>query len=498
MASPVVSPDAAAAASPLTSHEVVSFLKLLTSLAADSSTTCIGQVFAQNEEMKATIEKQTAEHTALTRVIANLSQAHDAEIEKSKQASAQTEEAKAKAAELATEIENAKKTIADKDHQLAERDTSITTLQKGLEASKGEVKARDDIIRRLQEQQSKDEQQSKKLIKKSQAIEAELQVKSGQLKEIQDLSCNVVDEPREFVLAEINKVYNQAKNIALKYFSVNVSDEALRVLESIHNSKAVHPIPLPASNSVSAKKARVAAFLSILGYRLVNQIFVPFYLPHDEDPAITNGLDTLGILLSNLSYTDPKREVQLRSLLLAIEPDEQKKIAYNRADHITRDISRLWDGLFSDEEQRQFKTDMSDLCRLAVDSWNTLRPLKNNVEPFVGTLEITEEWWLQAELDGEKREQQVNGKVHTLSSKPSTQSLRSAKGLMLVWPGFLYGCEVLKRGFMLLESQVKQAKEESPQCSRRAQRLTQRAATNPHPLQSHRNSVRMEQLGLMG
>ncbi|KAI0909185.1 hypothetical protein F4823DRAFT_563082 [Ustulina deusta] len=462
-------------------QEVTDFFKLLGALASHSSTTLIEKALNESKELKTTLEA-TVKHKeqdfdTFSRGMTKLQNELDKAVETSKQAVAQTEDAKTKAADLTAKIDGAKKTIAEKDQKLGEDASTITTLQGNVDALQGDVKKLGNAIKEQEEQQVKDNTRIKELQGKLETTNADLQSTRNELKELKDLSCEVVDKSKEFVSMEIDKIYSYAKAVALKYLIADLSDEVLgntHLFETI--SKLVRPIPLPPSNSVPAKKARIAAFLARLGFRLADQIFVPFYLLPDENQYLPEGIDTITVMLSNLSHTDPKRERHLRSILLAISPEEQRRIAYERADDIADEVFYLLGELVREDQKEPFEHDIKKLCRLAVDSWETLRPLKEKVEPFTETEEDSEKYWLPAELDGGSpaKKPQANG----LGSKPSLHSLKSAKGVVLVWPGFSYGKEVLKQGFMLLESQVEKANEEA-RPPKRIPRTMQRAATGP-------------------
>ncbi|KAI1122243.1 hypothetical protein F5Y10DRAFT_78102 [Nemania abortiva] len=460
-------------------QDVANFFELLRALATSSSTTWIDQVLQDNERMKVNVKEREDENTSLVRIITKLRNELDGEIEKAKQAVSQSEEAKAKAGELATEIEGAKKTIAEKDDKLQEDASTITSLQGNVEALGKDVQSRDDIIKKHEEQQANDSARINQLEGSLGSTQAQLEATSNQLNEIRSLSCEVVDGSKEFVLAEIDRIYGYAKAVAIKFLNEDLPEEILAnvaLFEEIR--RIVRPIPFPASNSVPAKKARVAAFLSLLGSRLADQIFLPFYMSTPEDQEPQHGPDSIAIMLSDLSVADPKRELHLRSVLLASFADEQKKIAYDRADDIATEVFEVLGILLNPDIQAQFRHDIGKLCKLAVESWNTLRPLREKVEPFQETQEDSEKYWLPAELDGVAypKKQQSNGKLNGLALKPSLHSLKSANKVILVWPGFSYGAEVLKQGFMLLDTQVRLAEEET-QSSRRAQRAMHRSMT---------------------
>lgn len=282
-------------------------------------------------------------------------------------------------------------------------------------------------------------------------------------------------------MTEIDKIYGYAKSVAINYCNEDLPEGILLNVPLFDEiRKIVRPIPFPPSNSVPAKKARIAAFLSLLGSRLADQIFLPFYMSPPEYQEASNGIDSITLMLSDLSLTDPKRELHLRSILLASSPGVQRRIAYERAEDIANEVFEILGILLRPESQDQFQHDIKKLCRLAVESWDTLRPLREKVEPFTETQEDSEKYWLPAELDitSYPKKQQANGKQNGLGSKPSLHSLRASKKITLVWPGFSYGADVLKQGFMLLDSQVRLAEEET-QSLRRDRRAMQRASTVP-------------------
>ncbi|TRX94164.1 hypothetical protein FHL15_004932 [Xylaria flabelliformis] len=468
--------------------EVVNFLSLLSTLVADPSTTWVKEVLKENEDMKAAVKQKEAESNGFVQAITKVSNDFNIEVEKSKQAIAQSNEAKTKAGELVTEIEDAKKTIADRDQKLQEDATTITNLQGNVETLDKEVKARDEIIKKQEEQQANNGARIKELEGSLETTQSELDVKTSQLRELRDLSCEVVEGTKDFV------IYGYAKGLAVLYFGEDLPEEILAntaLFDEIR--RLVRPIPFPNSNSAAAKKARIAAFLASLGSRLADLIFLPYYIEPDDEEAEQHGLDAITVLLSNLSHNDPKRELHLRSVLLAISPDEQKKIACERVEMITNEVFELLGILLSADLQPKFEQDVRKLCQLAVQSWNTLRPLKEKVEPFTQTEEDSEKYWLPAELDsGSQTKKQVNGKPNGLVSKPSLHSLKSANKVILVWPGFSYGSEVLKQGFMLLDSQVKSAEDES-QPLKRERRAMQRAATSS-PVHGRRSVARKSKM----
>lgn len=180
-------------------QEVANFLELLRALANTPSTALIDRVFKDNEKMKANVKEKEDDHNSLIRAITNLRNDLDTEIEKSKKANSQSEEAKAKANKLTTEIEEAKKAIADKEKKLQEDASAITTLKGNVENLDKEVKTRDDVIKKHEGKQATDGARIKELEGSLGTTKEELQAKLRELKELQDLSVEVVDQSKEFV-----------------------------------------------------------------------------------------------------------------------------------------------------------------------------------------------------------------------------------------------------------------------------------------------------------
>ncbi|KAJ3565266.1 hypothetical protein NPX13_g7567 [Xylaria arbuscula] len=462
-------------------QEVIDFFQLLGTLAKHASSNCVEKALKENKELK-------GDNDALVRALTSLQTKLDDQVKRSKDAVAQSDDAKAKASALTSEIDGAKQMIADKEKKIEEDASAITGLQGKVETLENDIKAREEDIKKLQEQQGKDASQISELNAELNTKKTELEVMSSQLKELQDLSCTVIDGSKDLVLSEIDKIYGYAKGVAFKYFTADLSEEILADTHIFEGIRREVRLPLHPSNSIPAKKVRIAAFLASLGTRLADEIFIPFYLLPDEDQHLPEGIDTITVMLSNLSQSDPKRELHLRSVLLAISPEEQIKVANERANQIATDLHFYLGHLVSEDQRENFRQDLLQVCRLAVVSWDTLRPLKEKVEPFTEAEEESSKYWLPAELDGssQARKAQANGQPNGLGSKPSLHSLKSAKGIKLVWPGFSYGNEVLKQGFMLLDSQVERASEEAP--SKRSTRAMQRASAGS-PVLSNRRSI---------
>ncbi|KAI1431687.1 hypothetical protein GGR50DRAFT_53759 [Xylaria sp. CBS 124048] len=492
-------------------QDATKFFDLLKLMANYPSTAWVVNLLQDNKNLKAATEKQGGINNGLTLALGKCSQDLVTEREKSERTASENEASKAKASELTTQIEEAIKRIAEKDEQLNNDASAISGLKTDVENLNKDIKARDELVKQSEERQAQDNASINELKEELGSTTNKLVTTSDQLKELEDLSWDMGSMASEEILSEITKIYGDAKHIATKYFGQELPTAPFQDPELIADiQRLVRPIPLLPSNTPAARKSRIAAFMNYLSSKLVDQIFVPCYYnvpqPGDEYGVLQQHGTDVTFLLSMMSEDDPKRELHLRSVLIAAFPEKQKEIARKRAKDIAEIIGEDFGGLLGDETLRaQLLAEMKSFCESALTSWEKLRVLKVKVEPFTDA-EDSEKYWLPAELDigGVARSQSpiANGAPKRLnpkpsglglSHKPSLTSLTGASRVTLFWPGFCYGTnkDVLRPGYMLLDSQIKQANEEAH--SRRSHRALGRASTPQHLLR--RSSGRKSRAG---
>ncbi|KAI8628971.1 hypothetical protein F5Y19DRAFT_103426 [Xylariaceae sp. FL1651] len=468
-------------ASDMGTQHVSTFFTLLSSLATDQATAWIDQIIKDNELMKTHIEEQKHGSDAFIRQLSRLDSELQAAVQKSENAVTEMNKAKTEVQGLQDQITAAQKEIANKDVEIQQKSSTIVDLKATLETRAGEVQARDNTIKEHQEQKAKDDDVISKLRGDLESTRAELTQTASDLQEIRDLSYQMNTKSKDDIINELDRVYNKAKMLSMKYFGDDLPEDMLIDTARFEEARQrFDPIPMPASNSTPAKKARIAACMAALGSRMAERIFVPFYIiPNGKLERPRDDIDDIVTMLSNLSTNDPKRELHIRSILLAISPEQQMKVAYARAAEIACEVVDELGILLRPEQHESFENDLHGLCRLAVESWSSLRSLKEKIEPFNTTTEYTEQDWTPAELNLGTL-QLANGKqngdnhANGLTIKSSMHSLKSSKTLAFVWPGFALGSDLLKHGSMLLESQVKAAEEEQP--SKRRERALRRAS----------------------
>ncbi len=289
-------------------------------------------------------------------------------------------------------------------------------------------------------------------------------------------------------------VYDAVHNLAIRFFDENLPKE---VLENTELWKVVYDrskwLPLPATNTREAKDMRIAACVGALGSRLTRRIFVPVYVTPDRD-EITN-------LLSTLSSNDPDREIYLRSVLLRTSPELQERIREERTAEIVSEICASLGRLLGDQRREEFRTQVDETCRIAIDQWDFMRRAETKVDTLFPDFNYQEETgldfshnnWIPVRLNHVGGQMDQNGspkpkgnsKTNGTKKKdtvPITNGIQNNDGgvrfgnrdvFYLLWPGFIVGDAIVK-GYVLLYEQAKPAIAE----------LTSRR-TKRHSIRSH-------------
>ncbi|KAI0392249.1 hypothetical protein F5Y17DRAFT_369106 [Xylariaceae sp. FL0594] len=497
--------------------QALAFLDLVKTLANDASTGWIEQLIRDNETFKTQIAEEKEAAGAIYRSQAKLHLELERKDDEVKAAVAARDEAQTKAKDWETEVTMLNKKLEERDEELRLNAAKITELESKLAESEKELQTkvgehaeaigeRDQTISQHVDELKRERDTVKELQASLHSTETEFKAAKVKLDELEKMSCPLVPMQQDKIVKELDRVYNAAKALASKYFSEDLPDEVLAQADLFSHLGKEFQYPIPNSNSAAAKKARVAALLTDLGAWLSARVFVPFYTTA-MDAADDGGVDDVTMMLSDLWEEDPAREAYLRKLLLATSPDRQREIALRRADRIAEHVWASMSFMFVGEKKASFEKDLRRLCRFAVDRWDEVRPVCCKVEPFMGDDEFDDRYWLPAELNfvdsdsngsnnnnnnnNNKKSAQTNGnttngkakekekdKPNGLASKASMHSLNTLNQLDCMWPGFYADGQVLRKGYMLLASQIRGAIEESSPYRHRSRRSRQRAAAS--------------------
>lgn len=247
---------------------------------------------------------------------------------------------------------------------------------------------------------------------------------------------------------------------------------------------------------------------------LAGLVFVPVYVDPDNGEVAK--------LLSDLAFYEPKKEAHLRSVLLDARTDYQDSIRQNRIVEIGETIYQIFGQLLHDDKKDSFKAKLSDTCNIAVTNWEFVRQCEIKVDtlfpPFDPTeqavTDFNEKNWYPIHLTPggtppekapekapepngspkSKTEPKTNGTGKNRNSNrdrdnspPSTNGVHVDEGLQFgqsdvqraLWPAFCIGDEDISKGYVLLNSQAKPARQEMK--DRRTQRRSMRTSSVSRP-----------------
>ncbi|KAK7953480.1 hypothetical protein PG988_014174 [Apiospora saccharicola] len=131
-------------------------------------------------------------------------------------------------------------------------------------------------------------------------------------------------------------------------------------------------IPLPLSNSGSAKQMRTAALVGILGWACAQHLFQPTYLLQCNE---------LCGVLASLADDDHARETYLRSVLLPVSPSRQKENGKKRIQQAVFDVLACVAPLLPKQRQEEVKSSLEAVCKHICGQWMRLQLLEEKIEP---------------------------------------------------------------------------------------------------------------------
>lgn len=226
---------------------------------------------------------------------------------------------------------------------------------------------------------------------------------------------------------------------------------------SLTKDSRLRDVPLPPTNSQSAKHMRVAAVLRLLAFAAGEHIFQPAY--------ITEEGGDLGEVLDEAYILDPPRAEWIRRVLLKIEPSTQAANGQARAEAASTDVFRTVGFLLvssdgSRNEQNNFSSAVQEWCNKAHDHWRRFQMLEPN---FTAVFEekgglISGEWRRFPDAP-------TQGGVPANGARPQ-HGLVVEDIVAQIWPAFAFPTkragelELIKRGYVLVKEQVDAASRE--------------------------------------
>lgn len=215
------------------------------------------------------------------------------------------------------------------------------------------------------------------------------------------------------------------------------------LVKSLKESQLLdRPIPLPRSNSLEAKRMRIAAILAILARCINSAIFQPTY-NLDED-------DEIRLLLIRLAAANSKKESFCRGLLLSIDPEEQAKNASKRVERVIREVAQYVRDSLSVVEYENFRSGLEYIVQQACDFWRIVQYAPEKFEPYFELNHYDDFEWQPLRFEGGEQ---------SLARVPNED-----KELLVIFPRVYIiedeGPDPITNGVALMKSQSTAAAEE--------------------------------------
>ena len=148
----------------------------------------------------------------------------------------------------------------------------------------------------------------------------------------------------------------------------NMAWEAIR-----NNPLTLHVTPLCASNSLAARRMRVAAGLAAYGKALDGYIFKPVYMT-SQNGEIDQTLNA--IWTKNASHA-----FYVRAVLLSVLPETQEKKKNERVNEVVKQVYDAVGSFVNSKRKEEFKSKLEDLCNRTCDGWMQIQHLEERVRP---------------------------------------------------------------------------------------------------------------------
>lgn len=218
---------------------------------------------------------------------------------------------------------------------------------------------------------------------------------------------------------------------------------------------------MPSTNSTAARQMRVASIIRLLAAIASEHIFQPVYLTED-------GVE-VSKLIEDLYDSDLSQAQWLRRVLLNTNRQHQQEHGRRRADTVVEQVCQSVEFLMHPSDLSEFHTALSQWCNNVLDLWMKLQQIGGMVHSIsIPQIDDDTDWRFWTPLSTLPFTRNQSGKQE--NGKPSSGSkqakeMKKKNFAAQVWPAFLVIEEdgnqwVLKRGYVLTESQVEEAAQE--------------------------------------
>ncbi|KAL0934367.1 MEI5 protein [Colletotrichum truncatum] len=471
--------------------EVESFVSLITSFSADPSYTQLRALVSENAHLKNRNANLTTASEENVRTFAQLQQRIDEGAARTEEKTSELQNALKQAADLAkmldevgNEMNDLKSKVKDADEHAAKVMDDFKKKEAELGIATASLSKEKLAVADLESAQKKSSDELEKMRK-------ELGQANTRLSQVDGFTVDMIPSSDEVDSEEwLGNIFESSYSLVQTYFGADLEAKILSdksCWEAIRNHPSIlRLIPLPASNTTTAKYMRIAASLAILARILADYIFRPTYLLYENE---------LSNILSELVKLDQEKERHFRLLLLGTRPDKQRINVDKRVRDVAVEMMKHTGSLLASDQKHNFISDLEDLCQEICSRWTDIQKLEERIEPdfTFGFADELDDWnILQFPTEEELKPAPAQNGVLPVQNGESAQpqgehhSPAMKKDTAVLWPAFLAFAEgsheLFREGLVLDEALADAARSEEASHTTHGPRRVAR-------LQTRRNSI---------
>ncbi|KAI7239099.1 hypothetical protein KC330_g2132 [Hortaea werneckii] len=191
------------------------------------------------------------------------------------------------------------------------------------------------------------------------------------------------------------------------YGNVNLNDPKTKAFWATYEQKSglSDVLPLPQSNSEAAIQIRCVAISAYLARIFVRDLLQPNYLLPNES--------NIRGLLTRQAYENPAKATAFRASLQALLPTAQEEAIEERTQIACNTIATLTNGLLSDREDMQYRSQLKSVAEEASQVWRAICCFTDTIEPRFDTRR--HENWTDGEFVFEEKQFHIRdqGRINT-------------------------------------------------------------------------------------
>ncbi|EXU95298.1 hypothetical protein X797_011625 [Metarhizium robertsii] len=389
------------------------------------------------------------------------------------------------------EKERAEKKIMEKELQVkqkqaAQHATDVKHQEEKLQTMIADIKTKDSRILALENIQQERDKIKLELASRKEQLANKTEELAGvqeQLATIESFRVKMqpLDDEKEKICQILDTTFHDAYQFMEDQLDRELDERFLRdniAWETIRNNPlTLHVTPLCASNSLAARRMRVAAGLAAYGKALDGYIFKPVYM--------TSQNDEIDQTLNALWTKNASHAFYVRAVLLSVLPETQEKKKNERVNEVVKQVYDAVGSFVNSERKEEFKSKLEDLCNRTCDGWMQIQHLEERVRPSFSPNYINVWKPLPGSSSSRRTETTTSTPSPASSTAASTSQKKPEEGQprrqevgKVIWPSFLYQYpedpdeDLLHHGYVLTDAQTAEAEKEGESSRRLARRNT--------------------------